>query len=579
MTLSVTHSYVSSVGETTPSGGPGGTVGPTEWNANHTIAGVASPGQGGTGITSGTGVTYFSSATVIADSGTLTNNALVLGGGANGAPTSLSAGTTSQVLHGNASGAPTFGAVDLASQISGVLPTPNGGTGITSGTGVTYFSSATKIADSGTLTSNVLIVGGGANGAPTSITSGTTSQLLHGNASGNPSFGAVNLGSEVAGTLSTANLPTATNAAFGIVKPDNSSITISSGVITATASVGGSSGQVQYNAGASAFGGIANTNTDGANLTSFRLSTTASLDWQSSSTSSGVDVSLFRDGPSALALRNSITATTAQGLRVYNTSTSTGDYERAVFDWTTNPNSLTIGTQNSGTGAARPIMITAANGHINFGATSQINCSSAFNIFNVTNGYISRSDGGYVFSSDTSAGNSGGGGIYSVAPGVVGFTLGSGSPPAGWMQWGGQGRVSANVTTSSTSLANITGLAATLANGRNYSFSCEIIGTCSSSGGIQLALNTTSTSTGYTLLIDGYAIDAGNTVRGYSQQTAVGNSVIASTITNTSFHASLWGTITTSSSMVVNFQMAQQNLSATQTIAQRGSHSFFHDMP
>lgn len=40
-------------------------------------------------------------------------------------------GTTSTVLHGNASGSPAFGAVALASDVSGTLPVANGGTGLT----------------------------------------------------------------------------------------------------------------------------------------------------------------------------------------------------------------------------------------------------------------------------------------------------------------------------------------------------------------------------------------------------------------------------------------------------------------
>lgn len=45
MTLVVTHPYVSSISESTGSGVVGGTIGPTEWNANHTITGVASSAQ------------------------------------------------------------------------------------------------------------------------------------------------------------------------------------------------------------------------------------------------------------------------------------------------------------------------------------------------------------------------------------------------------------------------------------------------------------------------------------------------------------------------------------------------------
>lgn len=61
----------------------------------------------------------------------LTSNALALGAGTNKVTVLGSLGTTTTLLHGNAGGAPTFGAVVLTSDVSGTLPTGNGGTGIT----------------------------------------------------------------------------------------------------------------------------------------------------------------------------------------------------------------------------------------------------------------------------------------------------------------------------------------------------------------------------------------------------------------------------------------------------------------
>lgn len=80
-------------------------------------------------ITSGTG-------TVTHTAGALTANRLVLGNAADDITVLGSLGTTTTVLHGNAAGAPTFGAASLTADVTGVLPTANGGTGIA------YFTAA-----------------------------------------------------------------------------------------------------------------------------------------------------------------------------------------------------------------------------------------------------------------------------------------------------------------------------------------------------------------------------------------------------------------------------------------------------
>jgi len=79
--------------------------------------------------------------------------------------------------------------------------------------GIPYFSSGTAWASSGVLTANRIVLGGGAGAAPTVLGSlGTTTTVLHGNAAGAPTFGAVSLTADVSGTLPIANGGTGTTS-------------------------------------------------------------------------------------------------------------------------------------------------------------------------------------------------------------------------------------------------------------------------------------------------------------------------------------------------------------------------------
>lgn len=80
------------------------------------------------------------------------------------------------------------------SNVTGVLGVAHGGTSLTSGTsgGLLYFSGTTTIASSALLAANQIVLGGGAGQPPATLGSlGTASTVLHGNASGAPSFGAI----------------------------------------------------------------------------------------------------------------------------------------------------------------------------------------------------------------------------------------------------------------------------------------------------------------------------------------------------------------------------------------------------
>lgn len=151
--------------------------------------GQLSVARGGTGLASGTsgGIPYFNSTSTMASSGLLTANALMLGGGAGASPTVLgSLGTTTTLLHGNAAGAPSFGAVVSADM------------NITTTSCTNQFVTAISAGGVGTCTTDTLASAQHAN-------QGTTTTVLHGNASGNPSWAAVNYATDGTGFVPVGN--------------------------------------------------------------------------------------------------------------------------------------------------------------------------------------------------------------------------------------------------------------------------------------------------------------------------------------------------------------------------------------
>lgn len=309
-----------------------------------------------------------------------------------------------------------------------------------------------------------------------------------------------------------------------------------------------------------------------------------SLQFGTAVQASGMDVFAFRDAAAgALAVADS---TTASGLRVYNTTdqnatgTAPTNYERAVFDWLTTANTLTIGTQKGGAGTNRGVTITAANSLVTFDTGNNTGVTAAgFDIWHQTNGYIARGDvGDYGFATAT-IGSSINTAIYKAADNVVAISNSSSSHTvSGWLQWAGEARVSSDFSaTSNTTLANVTGLSVTLLGSRKYSFHIPLFfSTGATAGGIKVALGGTATVTN--LIADAECVDGTTNVAG-TQVSTLGSNLVANTNAGTTPKCVIEGTFESNAGGTFTVQFAQNASSATPSAVKRGSYMLVQDMP
>jgi len=199
------------------------------------VVGTQPVATGGTGIVAGTsgGVPYFINGGLMASSLAFAANAVVIGGGAGVAPSTITADTTAGHVLVSTTGSPAFRQL-LTGDTIGTLPVARGGTGITTGNsgGIPFFANTGLMGTSAALTANAVVVGGGAGTTPATITADTVVTHALFARSGTPAFRQI-LTTDVVGVYPAA-----------------------------AATPGGSTTQFQYN-NASAFAGTPLITTDG----------------------------------------------------------------------------------------------------------------------------------------------------------------------------------------------------------------------------------------------------------------------------------------------------------------------------
>lgn len=136
--------------------------------------------------------------------------------------------------------------------VTGSPVTTSGTLGLTvTGTsgGVPYFDTTSTIKSSSALAANRIVLGGGAGAAPATLASlGTTTTVLHGNAAGAPTFGAVDLANDVTGNLTVTHLNGGTGASSSTFWRGDGTWAAASGGSGCTTS--GSNGQLLTDNGA-----------------------------------------------------------------------------------------------------------------------------------------------------------------------------------------------------------------------------------------------------------------------------------------------------------------------------------------
>ncbi len=319
-------------------------------------------------VPSGITLTIESGGSIVAASGS-TVTGFAISDGDKGSITVSGSGATWTIDSGAVTNAMLAGSIDLTTKVTGILPIANIATGTPNGTKFVRDDgtlavpggSGTVTHTGGALTANQLVIGAGLDDVAALGSLGTTTTVLHGNAGGAPTFGAVSLTADVSGDLPFANLAqgsalsvlgvtgnatadvasiaaasdhqvlrrSGTAVAFGAVDLSQSA------AITGTLAEGnGGTGITSLGSGVATFLGTPS----GANLASALTTALPDSKGGTGLTSLGAGVATWLGTPSSANLASAITDETGSGLAVFATA--------PVF-----PTSITLGAASGTTGS------------------------------------------------------------------------------------------------------------------------------------------------------------------------------------------------------------------------------------